>query len=89
MEESMILQMEMNKRITEGINAQMEINKRISEGMKAQIGNIRRRRVNGSEDDSEETGAKSRSYYLDVIFVQIVLLMLLYGVCVLVVPKLA
>lgn len=75
--------------LEEGINARMETNKRISEGMKRQIGNIRKRRGSnyGSEDDPM-IGARSKSYYLDVIFVQIVLLMLLYGVCVLVVPKL-
>lgn len=69
----------------EGINAQMELNKRISEGMKSQIGNIRKRRV--YDDDSEDIGAKFKSY-LDVIFIQIVLLLLLYGVCILVVPTL-
>lgn len=69
----------------EGINAHMEINKRISEGMKCQIGNIRKRRI--PDDNSEDLGAKFKSY-LDVIFIQIVLLMLLYGVCVLVVPTL-
>lgn len=69
----------------EGINAQMEINKRISEGMKCQIGKIRKRRV--PDDNSEDLGARFKSY-LDVIFIQIVLLLLLYGVCVLVVPTL-
>jgi len=75
--------------LEEGINAQMEMNKRISEGMKSQIGNIRKKRGygNGSEVDSQGVGARSE-FYLDVIFVQIVLLLLLYGVCVLVVPKL-
>jgi hypothetical protein len=73
--------------LEEEMNAQMEKDKRISEGMKSQIG-IRKKRGSNTGDDSQGIGIMSRSYYLDVIFVQIVLLMLLYGVCVLVVPKL-
>lgn len=69
----------------EEVNAQIEKNKRISEGIKAQIGNIRKKRV--YDNDSEDLGARFKSYF-DVIFIQIVLLLLLYGVCVLVVPKL-
>ncbi|RXA19600.1 hypothetical protein EQO05_08335 [Methanosarcina sp. MSH10X1] len=65
----------------------MEKSKRISEGMKAQIG-TRRKRGSNSGDDSQGRGIMSRSYYLDVIFIQIVLLLLLYGVCVFVVPTL-
>ena len=69
----------------EGINAQMEINKRISEGMKCQIGKIRKRRA--PDETADDLGSKLKSY-MDVIFIQIVLLLLLYGVCVLVVPTL-
>jgi len=71
--------------LEDGMNAQIELNKRISKGMKAQIGNIRKRRE--YDENSEDIGAKFKSY-LDVIFIQIVLLLLLYGVCILVVPTL-
>jgi len=75
--------------LEEEINAQLEKNQRISEGMKSQIGITRRRgSKNVLEDEYQVKGGRAKSYYLDVIFVQIVLLMLLYGVCVLVVPKL-
>ncbi len=73
----------------EETNVQVEKNKRISEGMKSQIGITRKRGSKSSfEDEYQVKGVRAKSYYLDVIFVQIVLLMLLYGVCVLVVPKL-
>jgi hypothetical protein len=75
--------------LEEEMNAQMEKDKRVIEGMKSQIGITRKKESKSSfEDEYQVKGIMSRSYYLDVIFVQIVLLLLLYGVCVLVVPKL-
>jgi hypothetical protein len=75
--------------LEEEMNAQMEKDKRVIEGMKSQIGITRKRgSKSSSEDEYQVKGVRAKSYYLDVIFVQIVLLMLLYGVCVLVVPKL-
>lgn len=61
------------------------------EGMKNQIGGQKEKKKAASptEDGAQATGFRSKSYYLDVIFIQVVLLLLLYGVCVLVVPKLA
>lgn len=77
--------------MVDDINAQIEKSIRLSEGMKSQIGatRMKKRSNNLSEDESLGGGIRSRLYYLDVIFVQIVLLLLLYGVCVFAVPKLA
>ena len=51
--------------------------------MKSQIGTTSRNRgFDSSKDDSPMGGIRSRAYYLDVIFVQILLLLLLYGVAV-------
>jgi hypothetical protein len=69
--------------LEEVINAQIEQNKNISESMKSQIGTTSRNRgFDSSKDDSPMGGIRSRAYYLDVIFVQILLLLLLYGVAV-------
>jgi hypothetical protein len=71
------------------INAQIEQNKNISESMKSQIGTTSRNRgFDNSTDNSQVKGIRSRAYYLDVIFVQIILLLLLYGVSVVVVHTL-
>lgn len=63
----------------------------MGEGMKNQIGGRKEKRnvASPTEEDTQATGVRSKSYYLDVIFIQVVLLLLLYGVCVLVVPKLS
>ena len=36
-----------------------------------------------------EMGWKDKSYYIDVIFIQLLLLLLLYGICAFVVPKIS
>ncbi|HEY3361786.1 MAG TPA: hypothetical protein VGK06_08175 [Methanosarcina sp.] len=66
-------------------DAQTEQTKNISEGIKSQIGTTLKNRANSSADGSQLRGIKSRVYYLDVIFVQIILLLLLYGISVVVV----
>lgn len=66
----------------------------MGEGMKSQVaGNKDKKRktqVEGDnlEGDSQVSGVRSKAYYLDVVFIQLLLLLLLYGVCVLVVPRL-
>lgn len=73
----------------EVINAHMEQNKKISEGIKSQIEPARKNMgFDSSADNSQRRGIRSRAYYLDVIFVQIILLLLLYGVSVVVVHTL-
>jgi hypothetical protein len=75
--------------LEEVINAQTEQTKNISEAMKSQIGTTRRNRgFDNSAADSQVRGIRSRAYYLDVIFVQILLLLLLYGVAIVVVHTL-
>ncbi len=66
-------------------DAQTEQTKNISEGMKSQIGTTLKYRFDSSADGSQVRGVKSRSYYLDVIFAQIILLLLLYGISVVVI----
>lgn len=57
--------------------------------MKDQIGNKEKKRpASQGEGENQAKGIGSKAYYLDVIFIQILLLLLLYGVAVLVVPKL-
>lgn len=75
----------------DGINARIESNNRVSDGMKNQTGGVRekKRAITPVEGESHVGGLRSKSYYLDVIFVQAVLLLLLYGICVFVVPKLS
>ncbi|WP_440956620.1 hypothetical protein ACSAZK_06860 [Methanosarcina sp. Mfa9] len=77
--------------MNEGLENQITEGDQVAEGMKSQIGGNqkKRRKKTEVETDNEVTGIRSKSYYLDVIFIQIVLLLLLYGVCVLVVPKLS
>lgn len=77
--------------MNEGLENQITEDNQVAEGMKGQIGGNQKKkgRKNEGESDNEATGLGSKSYYLDVIFIQIVLLLLLYGVCVLVVPKLS
>lgn len=57
--------------------------------MKSQIGNntkkIKRDQTN---EEDRPNGMKAKSYYLDVIFIQLLLLLLLYGVAKFVVPML-
>jgi len=75
--------------LEEVINAHMEQNKKISEGIKSQIEPTHKNRgFDSPEDNSQGRGIRSRAYYLDVIFVQIILLLLLYGVSVVVVHTL-
>ena len=64
---------------------------RMGEGMKSQVvANKDKKRMKTQVDgDSQVNGSQSKSYYLDVVFIQVVLLLLLYGVCVFVVPKLS
>lgn len=61
------------------------------EGMKSQIGNnkVKTRKQDSITGDDRPTGLGSKGYYLDVLFIQFVLLLLLYGVAVFVVPKLS
>ncbi len=63
---------------------------RMGEGMKSQVvANKDQKRVKTQgEGNSQVNGSQSKSYYLDVVFIQLLLLLLLYGVCVLVVPRL-
>ncbi|AKB18983.1 MULTISPECIES: hypothetical protein [unclassified Methanosarcina] len=75
----------------DGINTRIERNNHVSDGIKNQIGGVQEKNkpktpVGG---ESQMSGIRSKSYYLDVIFVQFVLLLLLYGICVFVVPKLS
>lgn len=64
---------------------------RMGEGMKSQVAanKDKKRMKTQVEGDSQVNGSQSKSYYLDVVFIQVVLLLLLYGVCVFVVPKLS
>lgn len=64
---------------------------RMGEGMKSQVvaNKDKKRMKTQVEGDSQVNGSQSKSYYLDVVFIQVLLLLLLYGVCVLVVPKLS
>jgi len=64
---------------------------RMGEGMKSQVvaNKDKKRMKTQVEGDSQVNGSQSKSYYLDVVFIQVVLLLLLYGVCVFVVPKLS
>lgn len=77
--------------LEDGINAHIESNNRVSDGMKNQIGGARekKRPKTPVEGESQVGGIRSKSYYLDVVFIQFVLLLLLYGICVFVVPKLS
>ncbi|HII01428.1 TPA: hypothetical protein HA351_07205 [Methanosarcinaceae archaeon] len=61
------------------------------EGMKSQVvaNKDKKRMKTQVEGDSQVNGSQSKSYYPDVVFIQVVLLLLLYGVCVFVVPKLS
>ncbi|AKB24056.1 hypothetical protein MSMTP_0587 [Methanosarcina sp. MTP4] len=63
----------------------------MGEGMKSQVAanKDKKRMKTQVEGDSQVSGSQSKSYYLDVVFIQVLLLLLLYGVCVLVVPKLS
>ncbi len=63
----------------------------MGEGMKSQVvaNKDKKRMKTQVEGDSQVNGSQSKSYYLDVVFIQVLLLLLLYGVCVLVVPKLS
>jgi len=76
--------------LEDGINARIESNKRVSDGMKNQIGGVREKKKPKTpvEGESQVGGIRSKSYYLDVVFIQVVLLLLLYGICVFVVPRL-
>jgi len=59
--------------------------------MKSQIGNskVKSRKQDPVTEDDSPTGLKSKGYYLDVLFIQFVLLLLLYGVAKFVVPMLS
>ncbi len=59
--------------------------------MKSQIGdnNAKKRKQDPDNGDNKSKGLKSKSYYLDVIFIQLLLLLLLYGVAKFVVPMLS
>lgn len=59
--------------------------------MKSQIGdnNAKKRKQDPANGEDRPKGLRSKGYYLDVIFIQLLLLLLLYGVAVFVVPKLS
>jgi len=58
--------------------------------MKSQIGdNNKKRKQDPVNEGDRPKGLKSKSYYLDVIFIQLLLLLLLYGVAKFVVPMLS
>ncbi|WP_440946886.1 hypothetical protein ACSAZL_00900 [Methanosarcina sp. T3] len=62
----------------------------MTEGMKSQIGdNNKKRKQDLVNEGDRPKGLKSKSYYLDVIFIQLLLLLLLYGVAKFVVPMLS
>lgn len=59
--------------------------------MKSQIGGNQKKKEKDIQvdEDNKPKGLRSKAYYLDVIFIQLLLLLLLYGVAVFVVPKLS
>jgi len=59
--------------------------------MKSQIGdnNAKKRKQDPDNEGDSPKGLKSKGYYLDVIFIQLLLLLLLYGVAKFVVPMLS
>jgi len=63
----------------------------VTEGMKTQIGdnNAKKRTQDPDNGEDRQKGLKSKSYYLNVIFIQLLLLLLLYGVAKFVVPMLS
>ena len=63
----------------------------MTEGMKSQIGdnNAKKRKQDPANEGDSPKGLKSKGYYLDVIFIQLLLLLLLYGVAKFVVPMLS
>lgn len=63
----------------------------MTEGMKYQIGDNKAKKIKQDPviGDDRPTGLGSKGYYLDVFFIQFLLLLLLYGVAVFVVPKLS
>ena len=60
-------------------------------GIKSQIGDnsAKKRKQDPTNEDDRPTGLGSKGYYLDVFFIQFLLLLLLCGVPVFVVPKLS
>ena len=63
----------------------------MTEGMKSQIGDNKAKKIKQDPDNEGDSpkGLKSKGYYLDVIFIQLLLLLLLYGVAKFVVPMLS
>jgi hypothetical protein len=59
--------------------------------MKSQIGDnkAKKRKQDPDNEGDSPKGLKSKGYYLDVIFIQLLLLLLLYGVAKFVVPMLS
>ncbi len=61
------------------------------DGMKSQIGDnsAKKRKQDPTNEDDRPNGMRTKGYYLDVIFIQFLLLLLLYGVAKFVVPMLS